>query len=277
MSASASPRKEIPHGHCVDCVTGYTDSGTPSGSEILLDGTIKCYLAKPTIETDKVVMIITDVFGITVVNVRLIADYLASKGFKVYVPDFHSGDSLVPEVWSPVLLGIPDANACTKTWNNARYVASIPSLLLWLGRHGDAQTIPIIDRAIDAIIALGAKKIGVEGYCWGGRYSVLLGGSDKVDAVFAAHPSLLSVPNDILSIKKPALFICAEHDSFFSNSDVDKTRKVLTEKSPDNIVKLYTKVKHGFAVRGNEKDPIVCAARNDVLEMSVKFFTKHLA
>lgn len=277
MSAPDSVCTEVPLGHCVDCVTGYTDSGTPSGSEILLDGTIKCYLAKPTIETDKVVMIITDVFGTTVVNVRLIADHIASKGFKVYVPDFHSSDSLVPEVWSPILLGIPDANACTKTWNNARFVASLPSLALWMGRHGDAQTIPIIDRAVDAIITLGAKKIGVEGYCWGGRYSALLGASDKVDAIFVAHPGFLSVPNDILSIKRPTLLVCAENDMSFPNGDVDKARKILLEKSPDNIVKVYTKVKHGFAVRGDEKDPIVCAARNDVLEMSVNFFSKHLA
>jgi dienelactone hydrolase len=276
MSASDSHCKEVPVGHCFECVTGYTDSGTPSGSEILLDGTIKSYLAKPPTETDKVIMIITDVFGMTLVNIRLIADHIASKGFKVYIPDFHSGESLEPEVWSPVLLGNPDADACTKTWNGARFFVSIPSFCLWLGRHGDAPTIPIVDRAIDAIIALGAKKIGVEGYCWGGRYSALLGASDKVDAVLVAHPSFISVPNDILAIKKPALFICAEHDPTFSKGNVDTTRKILAEKSPDNVVKVYTKVKHGFAVRGDEKDPIVCAARNDVLETSVNFFLKHL-
>lgn len=129
---------------------------------------------------------------------------------------------------------------------------------------------------MEGITALGAKRIGVAGYCWGGKYSVLLGANDKVQAIVSAHPSGITMPRDIINLKKPAYFICAPNDYTFSNANMEETKKILSEKGPESIVKLYPGSKHGFAVRGDEKDPIVCAARNDALDMTIDFFIKHL-
>ena len=264
--------------HCANCVVGYTDSGTPTGSDIMLGGTINCYRAQSPIPTNKAVMLITDVFGHTLVNVRLMADKIAASGITVYVPDLQAGDCLTPETWSPTLLGIPDANLCTRAWMGTKFFASIPSLIIWLGRHGEKETLPIIDRALDAIKELGANKIGVQGFCWGGKYSVLLGATDKVSCIIAAHPSGLTMPKHVIDIKQPALFLCAENDFVFSNANVAETKRILLEKDPENSnVKLYQGVKHGFTVRGDEKDPDVCAKRNDALDLSIAFFLKHLS
>jgi dienelactone hydrolase len=57
----------------------------------------------------------------------------------------------------------------------------------------------ILNRAIAAINTLGATKLGVQGFCWGGKFSVLMGASDKFMAVAANHPSGITYNIPILN------------------------------------------------------------------------------
>lgn len=261
--------------HCNECVTGYFDEGKPTGQDILLDGVIPCYVAKASVESDKAIILITDIFGFEIVNIRLMADKIAARGLTVYVPDLHSGKSLGHEIYVSVT-GTPDAGICGQVLDGVRFFASLPSLISWMGQHGEKETIPILDRVISAINKLGFTKLGTQGFCWGGKYSVMMGAGDKFKAIVAAHPSMLKMPNDIQAINVPALFLCAEVDFTFSKADLETTKGILAEKGPNNVVKVYTGVKHGFTVRGDEKNPIVNAARIDALETSIDFFLKHL-
>jgi hypothetical protein len=49
--------------HCNECVTGYLDVGTPTGKDIMIADNIHCYVAKASVESDKAIVIITDIFG----------------------------------------------------------------------------------------------------------------------------------------------------------------------------------------------------------------------
>jgi dienelactone hydrolase len=80
--------------------------------------------------------------------------------------------------------------------------------------------------------------LGCWGFCWGGRYSVLLGGGDRVLCAIAAHPSGLTMPSNVNDLKKPTLFLCAETDFTFSKANLETTRKILAEKGDDNVVKV---------------------------------------
>jgi dienelactone hydrolase len=65
---------------------------------------------------------------------------------------------------------------------------------MWLRKHGDSATTPIIDKVLKEVRAnMGASKIGTVGYCFGGRYSILYAGQEsgreEVDAFAVAHPS----------------------------------------------------------------------------------------
>jgi len=44
----------------------------------------------------------------------------------------------------------------------------------------------------------------------------------------------------------------------------------------NHISKVYSGVKYGFTVQGDEKNPIVNVARIDALETSINFFLLHL-
>ena len=101
------------------------------------------------------------------------------------------------------------------------------NLYPWMGKHGEGAPIPahstfalmygtltiitsdvtkpIIEKFIAAVRAdSGVSKIGSVGFCWGGRYTILLSSSNDyphLDAGVANHPSML------VSMNWPALIV----------------------------------------------------------------------
>ncbi|KAJ3009519.1 hypothetical protein HKX48_007890, partial [Thoreauomyces humboldtii] len=99
------------------CKTGYIHTGTPTGTVELLYG-VQTYVSRPAStlpasttsassptpittgasDTSNVktraILLLTDVFGMTMPNTRLIADRYAQSGFTVFVPDLFAGKAL---------------------------------------------------------------------------------------------------------------------------------------------------------------------------------------
>lgn len=70
---------------CESCKTGFKWNGTASGKETTL-GNAHTYVAGDS--KDAAILILTDVFGWTLPNIRLIADHFAKESQAiVYVPD----------------------------------------------------------------------------------------------------------------------------------------------------------------------------------------------
>lgn len=70
---------------CDNCKTGFKWDGTATGKETTLNNT-KAYVAGDS--KDAAVLIVTDIFGWTLPNIRLIADHFAKESqATVYVPD----------------------------------------------------------------------------------------------------------------------------------------------------------------------------------------------
>ncbi len=92
---------------CAACFSGALhDDVNPAGTETVLHG-LSCYVAHPEPASTKAatVVIISDAFGWRLKNTRALADLYARKGnFKVVVPDFFNGESIL---WFPLL---DDAN-----------------------------------------------------------------------------------------------------------------------------------------------------------------------
>jgi dienelactone hydrolase len=102
-------------------------------------------------------------------------DSFARAGFVAVAPDLFNGKP------APMDLNNPAFNQTT-----------------FLAQHDTPATDPIVAAGVSFLrTQLGAKKVAVTGYCFGGRYairSVSKVGALGADVAFAAHPSVWQNP-----------------------------------------------------------------------------------
>ncbi|CEQ41123.1 SPOSA6832_02792, partial [Sporobolomyces salmonicolor] len=87
----------------------------------------------------------------------------------------------------------------------------------WRPRHGPADTRPPLDKVLKWLKEIkGVKKIGVSGYCFGGKYSLDLAIENAVDASVISHPGGIKLPGDLDKLLEvssvPVLFNACETD-----------------------------------------------------------------
>jgi dienelactone hydrolase len=139
-------------------------------------------------------------------------------------------------------------------------------------------------------------KIGAAGFCWGGKFTVLLAANPPssrvkrhdsqisgqaieplIDCGFTAHPSLLKVPKDIDPITVPLSVAVGNEDEWLSGPLIQQMKEILEKKKDDHEVVIMPGAKHGFAVRTDPKDPfqMECADKAEV--QAINWFTRWFA
>lgn len=127
-------------------------------------------------------------------------------------------------------------------------------------------------------------KIGAIGFCWGG-YSVTqlahghkaANGKRLIDAAFTAHPSSLSLPEDIEKIKLPYSVVIGDIDFAMSLQKVREMEDILSKKTGvDSEVTVIPNAKHGFAVRGNPNNQAAIDMADQAEDLAVKWIDKYL-
>lgn len=113
--------------------------------------------------------------------------------------------------------------------------------------------------------ARGSNKVGVVGFCWGGRHAIDLCGTELepgtplVDCGFTAHPSLVKIPDALERVRVPLSVANGENDAFMGRTKMATLQRVLEavqgEGGKMHEVVVYEGAIHGFAVRGNPADP----------------------
>ncbi|EPS43769.1 hypothetical protein H072_2239 [Dactylellina haptotyla CBS 200.50] len=153
-----------------------------------------------------------------------------------------------------------------------------PRFLVWFWTHRQGVSLPIITEFFKGLReqenAVGGK-VGVAGFCWGGRYAVLM--HPYVDAIYAAHPSFLQVPSEVEAVTKPISFALGDKDVVLRMAQVEKIRGILKKKEQlDSEVIVYEGMEHSFAVRGNPEIEAAKKGLEDSETQCVEWFTKHL-
>lgn len=235
---------------CPDCFKGAVHQhGTPTGHEETLYGK-KCYVAHApaTSTSTSAIFFITDAFGLSLINNKLLADKYASQtGFKVVVPDIIPGGpasislmNSMHDMTSPV--------AWTDLWGQLRRIGAVfgvlSTMVPFMYRAGPAGAYPHVlafARAMRADLPTGAK-MGVAGFCWGGFGSTKLctetaveGGSERlIDAQFCGHPSGLKAPQMVLDavskLKTPYSMAIGDKDFVMGKGQVLETMAALKQK-----------------------------------------------
>lgn len=148
------------------------NAGVPAGQMVKANG-IDMYISYPpgSNTSTKALLQLTDIFGIPMLENRLLADSLASNDYLVVVPDLFNGDAIPYEKLEAGL-----------------------NLTEWLQVHSPPAIDAIVKSTIEYMRAeLGVKSIGGLGYCFGGKYVPrFLTPSGGIDLGYIAHPSNLN-------------------------------------------------------------------------------------
>jgi len=222
---------------------------------------IKTYVVGPK-DAKKVLLCIYDIFGFwatTQQGADLLADSLQVK---VIMPDF-----LRDHPWP--IDGFPPRNEeegqRLGKWFDT--IASIPD------RLGDIKNV------VAELKSQGVEKIGLYGFCWGGKIVSLSGdeGTPFV-GVAQAHPAFVT-PEDAKKVTVPLAFFPSKDEP---KDDVDAYWANFTQAHPELVEKSrfhhYTDMFHGFGgARANLKDQDNYFAFQDLYTRLGDFFKPLLA
>lgn len=128
------------------CVIGKQYLGSPQG-KFQRFGDVHCYVGTPTFEYDqkKALILLTDMFGITFSNNKLLVDNFARAGYWTIAPDYLCGDPAPPYAWNNRGFNVHD----------------------WIDKHPAEVTWPVIREVIQALRDQGVTSFAVTGYCLG--------------------------------------------------------------------------------------------------------------
>ncbi|KAG8854004.1 hypothetical protein FRB96_007867 [Tulasnella sp. 330] len=231
---------------------------------------LRTYFTGPT-NTGRTILVFYDIFSFFPQTMQG-ADIIASSTKSlVLMPDFFRGETLDISVYPP------------KNDDDRKKVAAF--LSTWPNpndRMADVVTV------VEALKKDGRTKLGVMGFCWGGKIAILSGATGSFEACAAIHPAMASAEaaKDMTSLVAPfivsadyandlkvpvALFISKDE----SEEEAEKFVGALSSKpfASKNVYKRYGSMRHGFAAaRANFQDPEALREYEDVFVRLSQFF-----
>jgi len=148
----------------------------------------------------------------------------------------------------------------------------------WLAKHRESVTKPLIDSFIKAVRQTpGTGKVGAIGFCWGGRYAILAA-HGEVDAAYACHPSLVSIPGDFDPVNKPLSLAVGTKDSLLDTNQIGQIQDIMAKKTElPHELRIYNDQVHGFALRSDWSSEKDRKAMDEAEKQGVEWFEKYLS
>jgi carboxymethylenebutenolidase len=242
------------------------DLETRSVSVKTADGTMPAHVARPKGAGGKLpaVIVVQEAFGLND-NIKEIAGRIAAEGYQAMAPNFY-----YREGGKAVGYGeLQDAIGLMVRWTDAQIVADVRAAVV----------------ALEADPGVRADRIGITGFCMGGRVSYL--SACEVPAIRASVPFYGggiagqqfgpgATPPVALTAKMRAAsqLHFGENDAYIPLAAVEEIRKALEREKKDFEIHVYQGAGHGFFCRDradyNEK------AAKLAWERTKAFFKKHL-
>ncbi|KAK4160412.1 protein AIM2 [Cladorrhinum sp. PSN259] len=232
------------------------NTGKPQGKEFVHNN-ITFYISKPSPSNPRAksrakeaVLLLTDVFGIYLPENKLLIDSFARAGYLTLAPDLFQGKP------APADLNTPGFDVGG-----------------FLAAHSPAVTDPIVETAVSYLRdTLKVSKIGVSGYCFGGRYAFRFAAPGRgTDVSFTAHPSLTE-DSEIQAIKNPLAVAAADRDDLLNATARASMEALLLQTGQRYQVNTYGGTPHGFAVRANLSVESEKYAKEEAFVQAVRWF-----
>ncbi|KAE8150430.1 dienelactone hydrolase [Aspergillus avenaceus] len=240
-----------PPGAC--CASGFKHEGTPVGETKNING-VDTYIVYPKDKsTEKVVVFLSDIFGIYI-NAQLLADEYAANGYTCVVPDLFQGDAI-------------------KISDMESGKADLPA---WLPNHQTSHVDPVVESTIKYVREeLGAKRLAGVGYCFGAKYVCRFLKNGKLDVGFNAHPSFVT-HEELGAITGPISIAASEIDQIFTTQLRHESEDILKKTGQHWQINLFSGVSHGFAVRADLSNKHFKFAKEQAFCQAVTWFRQYL-
>ena len=223
----------------VSAQTITTDSNGLTAGEVKIpvsDGEIPAYRAMPAKGGPfPTVIVIQEIFGVHE-HIKDICRRLAKVGYFAVAPSLYArqGDTTtmsdVPTIIKTVVSKVPDAEV----------VSDIDATVAWAHKQKQADT----------------RKLGVTGFCWGGRQTWLYAiHNPNVKAAVAWYGPLGGAPDPLhpktvldaaKDLKVPVLGLYGAADQGIAVADVEKLDAELKATKKPHEIKIYPDTPHGF-------------------------------
>ncbi|HTG38500.1 dienelactone hydrolase family protein [Sphingomonas sp.] len=223
-----------------------------------LDGTeqLPAYMAEPANEPRAAVIVIQEIFGVNT-GIRAKCDKLAADGYLALAPDLFW--RIEPEI--ELDPDIPE---------------QMQRGLDLMGRFDQDMAIRDIEAAIRAArsrISEGGK-VGVVGYCLGGRLAYMTAARTDSDASVGYYAvGIDGLLDEARAIANPLMLHIAGDDGFVDPTTQAKMHEGLDD-HPKVVLHDYPGEDHGFATESGQRRSPMAADRAD--ERTRAFFAEHL-
>jgi carboxymethylenebutenolidase len=207
--------------------------------------TLSAYVVRPEGRPRGAIVVVQEIFGVNS-HVRGVVEQYASEGYVAIAP------AMFDRFQKDVELGY-----------DAQGLEQGVALML---RTTDASTLADLNAAISTVSPAG--RVGMVGYCWGGRSTYLAACRASIAAGVAYYGGGIAqlLPD---TPRCPMMFHFGERDSHIPLTDVDQIRKA----NPQGVFHLYP-AGHGFNC--SERQDFDRASARTAFERTIEFFRKHV-
>jgi carboxymethylenebutenolidase len=220
-------------------------------------GVMPAFLARPErAASTPAVLVIQEAFGLNG-HIKDVARRLAAEGYVALAPDLYWRGGTGRAVGYDEL---PEAIRLMQSLKDEEVVADVASAIAYLERRPEVR----------------ADRIGITGFCMGGRVSYLAACAlpDKIKAAAPFYGGGIPVDRTP-GLGAPLLAFFGEKDPFIPLSSVEELKAALAKHGKQAEVVVYPAADHGFFC--DERASYQAAAARDSWDRLRRFFAAHLA
>jgi carboxymethylenebutenolidase len=223
----------------VSAETLTTDAAGLTAGEVKVptsDGSFPAYRAMPSRgRSFPVVVVVQEIFGVHE-HIKDVCRRLAKLGYLAVAPELYArqGDvsklTDVNDIITKVVSKVPDTQV----------IADLDATVAWVKESGEGNV----------------EKLGVTGFCWGGRIIWLYAAHNpRVKAAVAWYGRLVGKPSEfqpkhpidiVASLKVPVLGLYGGDDQGIPLDTVEQMRKALQAAGSPSEIVVYPNTPHGF-------------------------------
>ncbi len=226
------------------------------------DGSMPCHVARPASGGPYPgVIVVMEAFGLNP-HIKAVADRLAGEGYVTIAPDlyYRFGSPIIPYT------DVPKAIDLLQKLDDAKVMAEVGAVMAHLKSQRDVR----------------ADRIGITGFCMGGRITFLTAARHAPD-IKAAVPFYgggiaANTPNAPVNfadrITAPVLAFFGEKDQMIPLDQVTRIEETMRRLGKTYEAKVYPGAGHGFFC--DERASYHAEAARDAWNRLLQWFAKHL-